>query len=204
MKNRIKKVLLATLATLTVIGNITSAPVNATEYTEVVKAAPMVKVIDCNDLTEEMLTTRAEHNIMYIERIYGIVTDNKKNGKVLNTPVDGGYYISYASVKGARKGDVIVTYCIYNPYTNWDDDVIERWDFIQQEVESMIVNIFSNGTNIHITDTGNAYNVSIPDQKSFSDMSVRRSELNKVIYGILDSLETKGSKPLEVYRKQNR
>ena len=44
----------------------------------------------------------------------------------------------------------------------------------------MIVNIFSNGTNIHITDTGNAYNVSIPDQKSFSDMSVRKSELNKV------------------------
>ena len=131
MKNRIKKVLLATLATLTVIGNITSAPVNATEYTEVVKAAPMVKVIDCNDLTEEMLTTRAEHNIMYIERIYGIVTDNKKNGKVLNPPVNGGYYISYASVKGARKGDTIVTYCVYNPYTNWDDDVIERWDFIQ-------------------------------------------------------------------------
>lgn len=55
----------------------------------------------------------------------------------------------------------------------------------------MIVNIFSNGTNIHITDTGNAYNVSIPEQKSFSDMSVCKSELNKVIYGILDILETK-------------
>ena len=63
----------------------------------------------------------------------------------------------------------------------------------------MIVNIFSNGTNIHITDTGNAYNVS--EQKSFSDMSVCKSELNKVIYGILDSLETKGSKPIEVYRR---
>lgn len=64
----------------------------------------------------------------------------------------------------------------------------------------MIVNIFSNGTNIHITDTGNAYTVSIPEQKSFSDMTVRRSELNKVI-GILDSLEIKGSKPIEVYRR---
>ena len=73
--------------------------------------------------------------------------------------------------------------------------------FYRIEVERMIVNIFSNGTNIHITDTGNAYNVSIPDQKSFSDMSVCKSELNKVIYGILDSLETKGSKPLEVYRR---
>lgn len=131
MKNRIKKVLLATLATLTVIGNTTSAPVNATEYTEAVKAAPITKVIDCNDLTEEMLTTRAEHNVMYIERIIGKVTDNEKNGTVLNPPEDGGYYISYASVKGARKGDLIITYCVYNPFSNYDDDVIERWDFIQ-------------------------------------------------------------------------
>ena len=131
MKNRIKKVLLATLATLTVIGNTTSAPVQATECSEAVKAAPMVKVINCNDLTEEMLTTRADHNIMYIERIVGRVTDNKKNGKVLNPPKDGGYYISYKSVKGARKGDTIITYCVYNPFSNYDDDVIERWDFIE-------------------------------------------------------------------------
>nr|DAZ55107.1 MAG TPA: hypothetical protein [Caudoviricetes sp.] len=131
MMNRIKKVLLATLVTVSIIGNVTSAPVNATEYTEVVKAAPTVKVIDCNDLTEEMLTTRTEHRIMYIERIIGKVTDNAKNGKVLNPPEDGGYYISYASVKGARKGDLIITYCVYNPYSNYDDDVIERWDFIQ-------------------------------------------------------------------------
>ena len=131
MKNRIRKVLLATLATLTVIGNTTSAPVQATEYSEAVKAALITKVIDCNDLTEEMLTTRTDHNVMYIERIIGKVTDNEKNGKVLNPPVDGGYYISYKSVKGARKGDTIITYCVYNPYSNYDDDVIERWAFIQ-------------------------------------------------------------------------
>lgn len=131
MKNRIKKVLLATLTTLTVIGNTTSAPIQATECSEAVKAAPITKVIDCNDLTEEMLTTRADHNVMYIERIIGKVTDNKKNGKILNPPKDGGYYISYASVKGARKGDIIITYCVYNPYSNYDDDVIERWDFIE-------------------------------------------------------------------------
>lgn len=131
MKNRIKKVLLATLATLTVIGNTTSAPVNATEYTEAVKAAPITKVIDCNDLTEEMLITRADHNVMYIERIIGKVTDNEKNGTVLNPPEDGGYYISYASVKDAEIGDTIITYCVYNPFSNYDDDVIERWDFIE-------------------------------------------------------------------------
>ena len=124
MMNRIKKALIVTLAILTVIGNTTSAPVNATEYSEAVKAAPMVKVIDCNDLTEEMLTTRTEHRIMYIERIIGKVTDNAKNGTVLNPPVDGGYYISYASVEDAEIGDTIITYCVYNPFSNYDDDVI--------------------------------------------------------------------------------
>lgn len=131
LNGKLKKVITITLATVSIIGNVTSAPVNATECSEAVKAAPITKVIDCNDLTEEMLTTRADHNVMYIECIVGRVTDNKKNGKVLNPPKDGGYYISYASVKGARKGDIIVTYCVYNPYTNYDDDVIERWDFIQ-------------------------------------------------------------------------
>ena len=131
MKNRIKKVLLATFATVSIIGNTTSAPVQATECSEAVKAAPMVKVIDCNDLTEGMLTTRTEHHIMYIERIIGKVTDNEKNGTVLNPPVDGGYYISYASVDDAEIGDTIITYCVYNTFSNYDDDVIERWDFIQ-------------------------------------------------------------------------
>ena len=131
LNGKLKKALVVTLASISIIGNTTSAPVNATEYTKAVKAAPITKVIDCNDLTEEMLTTRTDHNVMYIERIIGKVTDNEKNGKVLNPPEDGGYYISYASVANAEIGDTIVTYCVYNPYTNWDDDVIERWDFIE-------------------------------------------------------------------------
>ena len=131
LNGKLKKVITITLASISILGNVTSAPVQATECSEAVKAAPMVKVVDCNDLTEEMLTTRTDHNVMYIERIVGRVTDNKKNGKVLNPPKDGGYYISYKSVKGSRKGDTIITYCVYNPFSNYDDDVIERWDFIQ-------------------------------------------------------------------------
>ena len=131
LNGKLKKALVVTLATLTVIGN-TFTPVQA-RCTDVAKNAPITRVIDCDKLTEKMLTHRnnKKRHIMYIERIVGRVTDNKKNGKILNPPVDGGYYISYKSVKGARKGDLIVTYCVYNPYTNWDDDVIERWDFIE-------------------------------------------------------------------------
>lgn len=80
MMNRIKKALIVTLTTLTVIGNTTSAPVQASTVSDVAKNAPITKVIDCNDLTEEMLTTRADHNIMYIERISNKV--KLKNGYV--------------------------------------------------------------------------------------------------------------------------
>ena len=132
LNGKLKKVITITLATVSIIGNVTSAPVQAS-YTDVAKNAPITRVIDCDKLTEKMLTHRSskKRHIMYIERIIGKVTDNKKNGKVLNPPKDGGYYISYASVKGARKWDLVITYCVYNPFSNYDDDVIERWDFIQ-------------------------------------------------------------------------
>ena len=133
LNGKLKKALVVTLASISIIGNVTSAHVQARTELDITKNAPITRVINCDKLTEKMLTHRSskKHHIMYIERIVGRVTDNKKNGKVLNPPKDGGYYISYASVKGARKGDIIVTYCVYNPYTNYDDDVIERWDFIQ-------------------------------------------------------------------------
>ena len=148
LNGKLKKALVVTLTTLAVIGNTFAPVVQARTYTDVAKNVPITKVIDCNKLTEKMLTHRSnkKHHIMYIERIIGKVTDNKKNGKIriqvirkdtyvvfmiLNPPVNGGYYISYASVKDARKGDIIITYCVYNPYSNYDDDVIERWDFIE-------------------------------------------------------------------------
>ena len=104
LNGKLKKVITITLATVSIIGN-TFTPVQAS-YTDVAKNAPITRVIDCDKLTEKMLTHRSskKRHIMYIERIVGRVTDNKKNGKVLNPPKDGGYYISYASVKGARKG----------------------------------------------------------------------------------------------------
>lgn len=131
LNGKLKKVITITLATVSIIGN-TFTPVQAS-CTDVAKNAPITRVIDCDKLTEKMLTHRSskKRHIMYIERIVGCVTDNEKNGKVLNPPVDGGYYISYASVDDAEIGDTIITYCVYNPYSNYDDDVIERWDFIQ-------------------------------------------------------------------------
>ena len=42
-------------------------------------------------------------------------------------------YINYERVSGAKAGDKIVTYFIYNPFTKAQDDVLTRMDFIIDE-----------------------------------------------------------------------
>lgn len=53
LNGKLKKALVVTLATLTVIGNATNIPVQAKTYTDVAKNAPITKVIDCDKLTEK-------------------------------------------------------------------------------------------------------------------------------------------------------
>ena len=117
MWNKVKKICLAMMLVVT----ITPVP----EVTA--QAIPEIKtvVIDSNKLTHKMLVTRKKKHIMYIEICKGTVKNKKKDGRLSN-----GSYISYKKVKGCHKGDKIMTYCVYNPFTNYDDDIIERWDFI--------------------------------------------------------------------------
>ena len=61
--------------------------------------------------------------------------------------------------------------------------------------------IFENGQVINITDNGKGYNVVAVSEKSFTDMSIKQSDLNATINRLLDSLEIKGNKPLSVYKK---
>ena len=47
------------------------------------------------------------------------------------------YYISYRSVEDFQEGDTILTYFIYNPDTNYTDDILERFDYvIDREVDN--------------------------------------------------------------------
>ena len=68
-------------------------------------------------------------------------------------------------------------------------------------MQGLNINIFEDGPVINITDNGNGYNVVTVSEKSFTDMSIKKSDLNATINRLLDSLEIKGSKPLSVYRK---
>ena len=84
-----------------------------------------VKMIPERKLTYNMRTHR-KGKFLYIERIVGKVVDNKGNGITSN-----GNPIKYTRIKPyIHKGDVIITYCVYSPYTNWFDDIDDRFDVI--------------------------------------------------------------------------
>lgn len=85
-----------------------------------------IDVVNSADLTVNELENR-NGNII-IERVLGVVTD-AENG-------DGcefsGNYISYRSVPEISNGDVICTYLVYNPDTNYIDDIVARYDYVME------------------------------------------------------------------------
>ena len=79
------------------------------------------------NLTAEILENRGDDIV--IEKIIGTVTNKKKDGRIYGAD-QGHNYISYRRVKGARKGDTILTICIYTPGNSYTDDICERFDYI--------------------------------------------------------------------------
>ena len=116
-------------------------------YDEIADDLELFKVYHTADLTAETLENR--NGDLIIEKIYGIVIDDEGNGKILESNEDfvkahnrdyngiaeHNYYISYKRVEGAKQGDIILTYCIYNPNSNYSDDIIARFDYIMDNVE---------------------------------------------------------------------
>ena len=86
------------------------------------------QVYDSSELTEDILANR--QGKLIIEKCIGTVIDDEKNGAIQNADSDYNY-ISYADVD-CTKGDSVITYLIYNPNTNYTDDVIDRIDFVQK------------------------------------------------------------------------
>lgn len=82
------------------------------------------QVYDSSELTEDVLANR--QGKLIIEKCIGTVTDDEKDGSL-----EDGSYISYENVD-CVKGNTIVTYLIYNPDTNYTDDVVNRFDFVQK------------------------------------------------------------------------
>ena len=105
-------------------------------YDSMIKDVNAIEIYDTSELTPQVMANR--NGKIIVEKIIGEVTNQNLDGKILNcdtdnggyTNKDGGNYISYERVDGAKQGDKIVTYYIYNPFTNVQDDVMTRMDFI--------------------------------------------------------------------------
>ena len=84
------------------------------------------------DLTADILENRGDDII--VEKIIGTVINKKKDGRIMGA--DPNYnYISYKRVKGVKKGDTILTICIYTPGNSYTDDICERFDYIIDRVK---------------------------------------------------------------------
>lgn len=102
--------------------------ISQVEFYDNMIADVSMEIYDTSQMTEEILTNR--NGKIIVEKIIGKVTSYKLDGKILNGNASNGNYISYERVDGAKQGDTILTYYIYNPFTNEVDDVLTRLDFI--------------------------------------------------------------------------
>lgn len=82
-----------------------------------------IKVYGTDELPEKNV-----RGITVVERSVGICLDDDGNGMILDTKNREFDYISYRNL-GIEKGEVIVTYCVYNPETEEiEDDILDRYD----------------------------------------------------------------------------
>ena len=90
-------------------------------------------IYDTDELTAEILENRTKQDSIIIERVIGMVTNREQDGDgiVLNTSDTVYNYISYRSVDFETcDGTIILTYFVYNPGTDYVDDIMERYDFV--------------------------------------------------------------------------
>ena len=86
------------------------------------KKKPTIKFVKHDKLTVKALCHR-KNKALVIEILTGKVLDNEGNGKV-NTKSK----YNYIRYNGFKKGDKVKTFCIFNPYNNGEDDIVERYD----------------------------------------------------------------------------
>lgn len=87
-----------------------------------------MQIVESKDLTYDMLVNRNGATI--VEKCIGVVIDEKGNGEVINSVLDYNY-ICYAGLEeDLQPGTVVLTYCVYNPDTSYEDDIILRYDYI--------------------------------------------------------------------------
>lgn len=89
-------------------------------------------IYDTDDLTLEVLEHRTERDELIVERCVGVVTNavRQGDGRIINTAEDYYNYISYSCVGfEVNDGTIVLSYMVFNPDTDYEDDIIERFDY---------------------------------------------------------------------------
>ena len=73
------------------------------------------------------ITERKDKRVLYVEVVYGEKVNEQGDGVVLNTAYTDYNYIHYDD--DVPMNTIIVTFNLYNPYNNYEDDIIERYDY---------------------------------------------------------------------------
>ena len=94
-----------------------------------------LRVYSPRELTYEILAGRAGD--LVLERIEGFCLDDSGHGKVFNNGTSNCCYISYANAEGVKAGDFVVTYCLFNPENDQEDDIIARYDYVVGHDDSL-------------------------------------------------------------------
>lgn len=91
-----------------------------------------VAIYPTDELTNETLENRTNLDGVVVEKMIGMVAKgNNGNGIILNTKDTEHNYISYNNMDfEIHEGTIILTYYVYNPETNYLDDVLERYEFV--------------------------------------------------------------------------
>jgi len=113
-------------ALLTLIGAALASHSSEMNYYKYADSLDLAEIIDTSKLTNEELENR--NGKLIIERVIGVVDDTTNgSGHVID---NNNFYISYSGVKGIKNGDVICSYFVYNPDTNYMDDILYRFDYV--------------------------------------------------------------------------
>lgn len=124
-----KKKLLSLIAIAAVIASaiyLHNSKAKEMDYYAYAESLDLIEVVNSTDLTMEELAGR--NGKLIIERVVGIVTNAETGeGYIIGYP---DYYMDYAMVKGIQDGSVVCSYMVYNPDSNYEDDILIRFDYI--------------------------------------------------------------------------
>lgn len=102
-------------------------------YNQMADELELLAVMQPDEITEDYIINR--NGKLVIEKFIGIVLNDQGDGRILNTASEYNY-ICYSSVDNIKPGNIIITYCIYNPDTNYSDDIVARYDYVIDDREN--------------------------------------------------------------------